>query len=98
MAHDHHHGDPGAFYMEQLLTIGVCAAFGGVVLMLCGPASLAPEGKRRLDNFNSGVLKNMLAQKFHIWVFLGGAELARHGDLNAVAVWFSVGEAKAVPD
>jgi uncharacterized membrane protein YcgQ (UPF0703/DUF1980 family) len=81
VAHDHHHGDRNAFYMEQLLTIGVCAAFGGVVLLL----------------WHSGVLKNMLAQKFHIWVFLGGASLLLMALINAVAVWFSVGEAKAVP-
>ena len=81
MAHDHHHGDRNAFYMEQLLTIGVCAAFGGVVLLL----------------WRSGVLSNMLAEKFHIWVFLGGASLLALAVINAVAVWFSVGEAKAVP-
>jgi hypothetical protein len=81
MAHDHHHGDRNAFYMEQLLTIGVCAAFGGVVLLL----------------WRSGVLSNMLAEKFHIWVFLGGASLLTLSVINAVAVWFSVGEAKAVP-
>jgi hypothetical protein len=81
MAHDHHHGDRNAFYMEQLLTIGVCAAFGGVVLLL----------------WHSGVLKNMLAEKFHIWVFLGGASLLAMAIINSVAVWFSVGEAKAVP-
>jgi hypothetical protein len=81
MAHDHHHGDRNAFYMEQLLTIGVCAAFGGVVLLL----------------WHSGVLKNMLAEKFHIWVFLGGASLLAMAIINAVAVWFSVDEAKAVP-
>ena len=81
MAHDHHHGDRNAFYMEQLLTIGVCAAFGGVVLLL----------------WNSGDLRYMLAEKFHIWVFLGGASLLGMAIINAVAVWFSVGDAKAVP-
>ena len=39
----------------------------------------------------------MLAEKFHIWVFLGGASLLAMAIINAVAVWFSVGEAKAVP-
>jgi hypothetical protein len=81
MAHDHHHGDRNAFYQEQLLTIGVCAAFGGVVLLW----------------WHSGVLNNMLAEKFHIWVFLGGASLLGMAILNAIAVWFSVDEAKAVP-
>jgi uncharacterized membrane protein YcgQ (UPF0703/DUF1980 family) len=80
-AHDHAHGDRGHFYVEQLLTIGTCAAFGGVTLVL----------------WYSGTLKNMLADKFHIWVMLGGAALVVMAAINAVAVWFSVGEAKAVP-
>ena len=81
MAHDHHHGDRGAFYREQLVTIGVCGAFAVVTLML----------------WYGGTLKNMLAEKFHIWVLLGGAGLLAMVIINAVAVWFSVGEAKAVP-
>jgi len=79
-SHDHDQGD-GHFYTEQLLTIGACAAFGGVTLVL----------------WYSGTLKYMLADKFHIWVMLGGAALVVMAAINAVAVWFSVGEAKAVP-
>lgn len=33
MAHDHHH-DEGGYYVEQLCTIGVCGAFGGVAILL----------------------------------------------------------------
>ena len=80
-AHDHHQGDRSQYYLEQLFTIGVCAAFGGVTLIL----------------WYSGTLKNMLADKFHIWVFLGGAALLVMAAINAVALWFSVGDAKAVP-
>ena len=81
MAHDHHHDDPGEFYKEQLFTIGACGAFAVVSLIL----------------WNSGALKNMLAPKFHIWVFLGGATLLAMVVVSAVSLWFSVGEAKAVP-
>jgi hypothetical protein len=80
-AHDHHHGDRSQFYMEQLFTIGVCGAFAVVTLIL----------------WYSGTLSNMLAAKFHIWVFLGGAALLVMAILNAISVWFSVGDAKAVP-
>jgi len=79
-SHDHSH-DHGGHYTEQLLTIGACAAFGGVTLML----------------WYSGTLKNLLADTFHVWVMLGGAALVLMAAINAVALWFSVGEAKAVP-
>ena len=91
MAHDHHHGDPGAFFREQLVTIGVCGAFALVTLSLC--FSVAAPFEIRFG----GVLNNMLAPKFHIWVLLGGATLLAMVVINAVAVWFSAGEAKAVP-
>jgi hypothetical protein len=81
MAHDHHHGDRAAFYTEQLFSIGACGAFAGVTLLL----------------WYNGVLKNLLAEKFHIWVVLGGVTLLVMAVVNSIAVWFSVGEAKAVP-
>lgn len=34
MAHDHHHHDEGSYYVEQLCTIGVCGALGGVAIVL----------------------------------------------------------------
>ena len=80
-SHDHHHGDRTQYYMEQLFTIGVCGAFAVVSLIL----------------WYTGALKIMLAEKFHIWVFLGAVALLLMAVINAVAVWFSVGEAKAVP-
>jgi hypothetical protein len=81
MGHDHSHGDPSQYYKEQLLTIGVCGAFGAVTLAL----------------YFSGTLNNLLAAKFHIWVLLGGAALLVMSAVNAVAVWVSVGGAKAAP-
>ena len=61
-AHDHITATATPFYMEQLFTIGVCGALAGVTLLL----------------WYGGTLKNMLAAKFHIWVFLGGAALLAH--------------------
>ncbi len=80
-SHDHSHGDRSQYYKEQLLTILVCGAFGVVTVVL----------------YASGTLNNMLAVKFHLWVLLGGAALLVMSAINAVAVWFSVGEAKAAP-
>jgi hypothetical protein len=34
MGHDHSHDDPKSYYVEQLCTIGICGALGGVAVML----------------------------------------------------------------
>jgi hypothetical protein len=34
MAHDHSHDDPKAYYVEQLCTIGIAGALGGIAVML----------------------------------------------------------------
>jgi hypothetical protein len=34
MAHDHSHGDPNAYYVEQLCTIAITGALGGIAVML----------------------------------------------------------------
>jgi hypothetical protein len=34
MAHDHAHDDPKTYYVEQLCTIGICGALGGIAVML----------------------------------------------------------------
>ena len=34
MAHDHHHHDQNTYYLEQLFTIAVCGALGGVAVLL----------------------------------------------------------------
>jgi len=34
MAHDHSHDDPQAYYVEQLCTIGICGALGGIAVTL----------------------------------------------------------------
>ena len=75
-AHDHGHGHGmGEYYLEQLLTIFVCGAFGviGVLLWYLG----------RLDH--------MLAPEFHTWVLLGGIALLVFVVLRGVALWAAVG-------
>lgn len=34
MAHDHSHEDPKTYYVEQISTIGICGALGGIAFML----------------------------------------------------------------
>ncbi|HVS38020.1 MAG TPA: hypothetical protein VMS17_20840 [Gemmataceae bacterium] len=78
-SHDHAHHDHGQFYLEQLLTIGVCAAFGGVTVIL----------------WASDTLKNLLDAKFHGWVLAGGVALIVLSAVNGVAVWLAAGKEKA---
>lgn len=82
MAHDHSHGDRNAYYLNQLFTIAVCGALGGVAIML----------------WWNGTIRLMLHPKFFLWVLLGGMSLLLLVVLRAVAVWRSVDELAAVPD
>jgi uncharacterized repeat protein (TIGR03943 family) len=77
MAHDHVHEKDGNYYLEQLCTIGISALLGGVAIML----------------YRNDVLRFMLAEKFHIWVLLGGIVLLAIVVVRAVALWRS-----AAPD
>lgn len=82
MAHDHSHGDRNAYYLNQLFTIAVCGALGGVAVML----------------WWSGTIALMLHPKFFLWVLLGGISLLALVVLRAAAVWRSVDELAAEPD
>lgn len=88
MAHDHSHGhdhgngDRNAYYLNQLFTIAVCGALGGVAVM----------------DWYSGTIKLMLHPKFFPWVLSGGITLLVLVVLRAVAVWRSVDKLAAVPE
>jgi hypothetical protein len=76
MAHDHSHGDRSAYYLNQLFTIAVCGALGGVAVML----------------WWSGTIRLMLHPKFFIWELMGGIALLILVVFRAVSVWRSVDE------
>jgi hypothetical protein len=78
VAHHHHHSgaDRNAYYLDQLFTIAVCGALGGVAVML----------------WYTGKLGLMLHPKFYIWVLLGGVTLLALVVVRALAVWRSVDE------
>lgn len=109
--HDHSHDDRNAYYLNQLFTIAVCGALGGVAVMLWF-RSLHPEGMLSLIRHPSGdelkehlewlrpdgMLLKMLHPKFFLWVLMGGIALLFLVFIRAIALWRSVDEAVAVPD
>ena len=74
MAHDHSHGDGNAYYLNQLFTIAVCGALGGVTVML----------------WYSGKLRFLVVQRFWLPTLLGGIALLVLVLVRAIAVWRSV--------
>jgi uncharacterized repeat protein (TIGR03943 family) len=82
MAHDLSHDDRNAYYLNQLFTIFVCGALGGVAVML----------------WWNGTIALMLHPKFFLWVLLGGMTLLMLVVLRAVAVWRSVDELALVSE
>jgi hypothetical protein len=78
----HHHGDgENDYYLDQLCMVTLSAAFGGICLALYF--------------FKSKMLKDMLGQQFHPFVFISGATLVLLALLRAYSLWVQVGEEKA---
>lgn len=79
MAHSHEHAhDPGSYYVEQLCTIGICGALGGVAVML----------------YVRGLLSLLIIPIYHIPVMAGGAVLLAVVVLRAISVWSAAGALK----
>jgi hypothetical protein len=74
MAHDHTHDHSVDYRLEQLCTLGICGALGGVAILL----------------YQQGTLKYILADKFHLWVLVGGIALLVLVAVRAVALGASV--------
>ncbi len=85
----HHHHGGSDYYLQQLLTIGICGAFGVVGLLMyfvsAGPGVTDNDGKQ-LSKL--GVL---LSPGFHIWVLIGSLVLLAITVIRGVALWKSVG-------
>lgn len=75
--HGHNHG-AGEYYLEQLLTIGICGAFGLVAVLM----------------WAWGRLDFMLAPEFHPWVLAGGIALVAFTAVRGVSLWVAVGAKK----
>lgn len=86
-SHDHHLGGGHAHhgtdeYIEQLLTIGICGAFG-VVAVLIGYEAVSG---------GTGMLKLVLAPPFWPWVLAGGVALLVLSLIRAIALWKASGD------
>jgi hypothetical protein len=76
MAHDHSHEDRNSYYLNQLFTIAVCGALGGVTVML----------------WYSGKLRFLVVERFWLPTLIGGLSLLFMVLIRAIAVWRSVDE------
>ena len=105
-AHDHDHaghdhadkGADGEYYVEQLLTIGVCGAVGVIGLALCLGGQLAKLGTPSFyaamlsgDAKTGSRLDFLLAPEFHRWVLLGSLVLLVLTAIRMVTLWKQAG-------
>ena len=76
--HDHHDHAHGAadYYLEQLLTVFICGAFGITGILM----------------YEFDMLKYLLAEKFRLPVLIAGIGLLAVTALRGVSLWRSVGE------
>lgn len=86
MGHTHEHKD-NTYYIEQLCTIGVCAALGIVGVMLWRSTTIKPGEPA---GAGTGMIDLMLNPNFHLPVLLGGITLVILILVRALAVWSSV--------
>lgn len=87
--HGHHHHGGGDYYLQQLLTVGICGAFG-VVGLLMSFVSAGP-GVTDFDGNPVTKLGLLLTPGFHIWVLIGSLVLLAITVIRGVALWKSVG-------
>ena len=72
--HDHHHaGGMGEYYLQQLLTVFICGAFGVAGVLM----------------YTLGKLPFILAEPFHLWVLVGSGILLFMTAVRGVALWQS---------
>jgi len=75
MAHTHEHDEN--YFLDQIFTIALCGALGGIAVMLY---------------VRKTMLNSILDQKFHLWVLLGGIGLLVMVAIRAMAVWRLAGQ------
>lgn len=83
-AHTHDHAaDAQSYFVEQLCTIGISGALGGVAIVMYQQSL----GKAQTESMLGLVLK----QSFHWMVLAAGIALVLCAAIKAVALWFEVG-------
>lgn len=87
--HGHHHHGGSDYYLQQLLTIFICGAFGVVGLLMY----FVPAGPGVTDNAGNPLTKLgvLLVPGFHPWVLGGSLVLLAVTVVRGVALWQSAG-------
>lgn len=85
MAHAHEHPHDNTYYLDQLCTIGVCAALGIVSILMYRESGPAAQRK----------LSYILAPQFFVPVLLGGIALLTLVVIRAITLWKDAGKAQS---
>lgn len=95
-SHDHHHHGGSDYYLQQLLTIFICGAFGVVGLLMY----FVSAGQGVTDNAGNPLTKLgvLLVPGFHIWVLIGSLILLAVTVVRGVALWKSAGASQHLHD
>lgn len=86
--HDHSHGE-GEYYLNQLLTVFICGAFGVVAILLFQTLNVVDK-----DGEPKGMITKLLAEQFRLPVLIGGIALLAIVALRGVLLWQAAGDAK----
>lgn len=91
-SHDHGHGHShghgtGEYYLNQLLTVFICGAFGVVAILLYQTLAVGKDGQP------TGMITKLLAPQFRFPVLLGGLGLLFVVAFRGVLLWRSAGAA-----
>jgi hypothetical protein len=78
MGHDHHHHSSSDYFMEQVCTLGICAAMGVVMILL----------------YTNDVLGIYLNGKFHVFVLWSGISLLVLVAIRLPFLWLDSGRLK----
>ncbi len=87
--HDHHHGSSSDYYLQQLLTIFICGAFGVAGILMYTLAA----GQGVTDDTGKPLTKLgvLLVPGFHPWVLGGSLLLLAVTVIRGIALWRSAG-------
>src|SRR5262245_53909213 len=80
MPHGHDHSHDEGYFLDQIFSVALCGAIGGIATLMAWP-----WGEKRM-------LVRILDVRFHPYVFAGGLTLLVLVVIRAVALWQQAGE------
>ncbi len=85
--HDHHH-DGGDYYLQQLLTVFICGAFGvaGILMCILSAGTLKDDAGNPITK-----IAVLLAPEFRGWVLAGAVLLLIVTAIRGMALWRTAG-------